>query len=89
MAASTQAKIADPLPWSEEITPYDKIHFVTYLRLLDAKSAGVSDHDICRRIFDLDLSRESEKASRILCDHLRRARWMTETGYKALLRQDV
>ncbi len=30
--------VADDVPWSEDITPYDEEHLVTYLRLLDADS---------------------------------------------------
>lgn len=31
--------VADDVPWSENITPYDEAHFITYLRLLDAQAA--------------------------------------------------
>jgi hypothetical protein len=77
--------IADPLPWSDKITAYDEANFVTYLRLLDAKAAGAPDHEICRTIFDLDVKMDPERASRILRDHLKRATWMTQHGYRHLL----
>ncbi len=32
--------VADDVPWSEDITPYDEEHLVTYLRLLDADAEG-------------------------------------------------
>jgi hypothetical protein len=81
------SSIADPLPWSERITPYDEEHFVTYLRLLDAEAAGLPDHDMCRIILALDPVRYPEKASRVLSDHMHRAKWMTKIGYKVLLQQ--
>jgi hypothetical protein len=83
----TQLELADPLPWSEQITRYDEEHFVTYLRLLDAESAGLPDGYMCRIILELDPVRYPQKASRVLRDHMRRAKWMTKTGYKVLLQQ--
>ena len=32
--------VADDVPWSDNITPYDDQHTITYLRLLDAIDAG-------------------------------------------------
>ena len=85
MDRPTGAEYLDPLPWSDRITPYDKAHFVTYLRLLDAEAAGTSDDDMCRIILDLDPADNPDEAARVLQDHMRRAKWMTKTGYKALL----
>jgi hypothetical protein len=79
------AVLRDPLPWSDKITSYDEAHFVTYLRLLDAEAAGTSNDEMCRVILELDPVGEPEKARRVLKDHLRRAKWMTNTGYKVLL----
>jgi hypothetical protein len=84
---SGTSSIADPLPWSQQITQYDEEHFVTYLRLLDAEAAGLSEGDMCRTILELDPIRYPEKSSRILRDHMRRAKWMTKRGYKVLLQQ--
>ena len=89
MDAKPKAPLADPLTWSDEITPYDEEHLVTYLRLLDAEAAGTPDRDVCRAILDLDVDQHPEKTRRILADHMRRAKWMMEFGYKALLRQDA
>jgi hypothetical protein len=79
--------IADPLPWSEQVTPYDEAHFTTYIRLLDAEAAGVPEQKICSQILNID--GDLERGRRILADHLRRARWMTTHGYKLLLRSDA
>ena len=80
------SRIADPLPWSDEITPYDKAHLTIYLRLLDAEAAGVPPDRICMDI--LELNGDPERGRRILADHLKRARWMTTDGYKLLLQLD-
>jgi hypothetical protein len=40
-----------------------------------------------RVLFDLDPAREPERCRRIHDSHLERARWMTHTGYRHLLRQ--
>lgn len=76
-------QVADPLPWLEEITPYDKAHLATYLRLLDADTSGVPEETICSQILQLD--GDPDRSWRILADHLKRAKWMTTDGYKLLL----
>ncbi|HVB18369.1 MAG TPA: DUF2285 domain-containing protein [Stellaceae bacterium] len=78
--------IADDVPWSDTITAYDEAHFVVYLRLLDASADGASDEEMARIVLGIDPRREPERARRALESHLRRARWMTETGYRHLLR---
>ena len=77
--------IVDEVPWSDKITEYDESHFVTYLRLLDATAAGASDTEICRAVLGIDAGKEPDRAKRTLENHLRRARWMSEHGYRQLL----
>lgn len=77
--------IADEVPWSEKTTKYDEAHFITYLRLLDASAAGASDAEMCRIVLGIDAAKEPDRAKRALESHLRRARWMTEHGYRHLL----
>ncbi|MDE2135728.1 MAG: DUF2285 domain-containing protein [Alphaproteobacteria bacterium] len=77
--------IEDEVPWSDKITRYDEAHFVAYLRLLDASAAGASDADMCRFVLGIDAAKEPDRAKRALESHLRRARWMTEHGYRHLL----
>ena len=77
--------IADEVPWSEKITKYDEAHFVSYLRLLDASVSGASDAEMCRIVLGIDAAKEPDRAKRALESHLRRARWMTEHGYRHLL----
>ena len=80
--------IADEAPWSDKINAYDQAQFRLYLRLLDAVEAKASTTEICKILFGIDAEREPVRAQKCLESHLRRARWMTEHGYRELLRRD-
>lgn len=77
----------DRAPDGAEVTAYDEQHFVTYIRLLDATAASVNWKEIVRAVFELDPEKEPERARIVHDSHLARARWMTTTGYKDLLRK--
>lgn len=77
--------LLDEPPWSDHITDYDRAYFDLYLRLLDATAEHADENEIVRIVLGIDPTREQERAHRIFVAHLRRARWMTETGYKDLL----
>ena len=78
--------IADEVPWSESITPYDEAHMVVYLRLLDASADGASPNEMAQIILGIDPAKEPQRAERAVDSHLRRARWMSRIGYRQLLR---
>jgi hypothetical protein len=59
---------------------------VTYLRLLDADAEGADWREVARIVLDLDAEKEPERAKQVWQSHLSRAKWMTETGYRHLLR---
>lgn len=88
MPSITKLAIADEAPWSDQINAYDEAQFRLYLRLLDAIEAKASNVEICKVLFDIDAEREPARAQRCLESHLRRARWMTERGYRELLSRD-
>jgi hypothetical protein len=69
-----------------ELTPYDQEHLVTYLRLLDAEAEGADWRDVVRIVLHRDPQSEPDRARRAFESHLRRAHWMTEHGYRKLLR---
>ena len=79
--------VADEVPWSEDITPYDEEHFVTYLRLLDAEADGAEWSEVARIVLHRDSRSEPERTRRCWDEHLARARWMTTKGYRKLLEQ--
>ena len=76
----------DRPPESAQLTAYDERHFATYLRLLDADEEGADWQEAVRIIFGLDPDREPERARMVHDSHLARARWMTQAGYRDLLR---
>lgn len=77
--------LPDEPPLINAITPYDEAHFAVYLRLLDAKAAGVHWPVAAQYILGLDPERQPGRSKRIWRAHLIRAEWMTRQGYKHLL----
>lgn len=76
----------DEPPVDDRVTEYDRAHLVTYLRLLDADADDADWEEAVEIIFGIDPRRDRERARRIHRSHLARARWMTEHGYRDLLR---
>jgi hypothetical protein len=64
----------------------DEEHLVTYLRLLDAHTEGADWREVARVVLHLDPEHESDRARISFDSHLSRAKWMTEHGYRHLLR---
>lgn len=58
--------VADDIPWSDNITPYDEQHFVTYLRLLDA-----AELDLSNRVFESRSLRQDAQAGQSLRSPIR------------------
>lgn len=77
--------VDDEAPTAGELTAYDTVHLVTYLRLLDADRDGVHWEEAARVILQRDVRKDPYGAKRCWRSHLDRARWMTETGYRHLL----
>ena len=78
--------VSDTAPSGSVLTGYDEQHLVTYLRLLDAEAEGADWHEVARIVLHIDPAQEPERAHRAWTSHLMRARWMTESGYRHLLR---
>jgi Uncharacterized conserved protein (DUF2285) len=57
----------------------------TYLRLLDADAEGADWREVARLVLHRDP--ESDGTRRAFESHLARARWMTDHGYRQLLRR--
>lgn len=81
----TTPPFKDRAPADDRITAYDERHFVTYLRLLDAADEGADWREVASIIFGLDADAEADRARSVHDSHLKRARWMTEQGYRQLL----
>lgn len=79
----------DRPPESDRLTAYDESHLAVYIRLLDADAEGADWREAVQIIFEFDPDRDPERARIMHQSHLARARWMTTTGYRELLRPRV
>jgi Uncharacterized conserved protein (DUF2285) len=79
-------KFFDLAPTSATLTAYDEMHLITYLRLLDADAEGADWAEVTRIVLKIDPAKEPVRARQMWESHLSRAKWMTEHGYKHLLR---
>ena len=77
--------VADTAPSGPKLTAYDEEHLVTYLRLLDADADGADWREVARLVLHRDP--ESDRTRGAFESHLARARWMTDHGYRQLLRR--
>lgn len=82
----TQLQFLDHPPQDAELTGYDRKHIKLYMRVLDAATEGVDWREAVSVIFGVDPNVEPERARHIHDSHLARARWMSEHGYRELLR---
>jgi hypothetical protein len=77
--------IADETPTGDVLTDYDQCHLVVYLRLLDASADGASNAEMAKIVLGIDPAKQPERARKAVASHLRRARWMAESGHSHLL----
>lgn len=83
---SMKQSVADEAPVENRLTDYDRAHFAIYLRLLDAAEEGAPWEDAARIVLGVDPASQYDRAKKMHDSHLMRARWMTEHGYRGLLR---
>jgi len=86
---ATQLTLADAPPNETAVTVYDRDHLKLYMRLLDASDAGASLEEVSSVLLGIDAKAEPERARRVHDSHLSRARWMTEQGYREILRNGL
>jgi hypothetical protein len=77
----------DEAPTGGTITVYDKRHFVTYLRLLDAKAEDADWKEVARIVLHRDPATEERRTHRCWQSHLERAQWLSREGYRKILEQ--
>ena len=78
--------VADVAPTDSVLTVYDEEHIITYLRMLDADAEGADWREVAQLVLHIDPELEPDRARRAFDTHLTRAKWMTEQGYRHLLR---
>ncbi|MER9279609.1 DUF2285 domain-containing protein [Mesorhizobium sp. M0522] len=76
--------LKEEVPWSDSLTTYDRQHFTTYLRFLDASADNASYEEMAQVILGIDPVQEPERARKTVRSHLDRANWIVTTGYKEL-----
>jgi hypothetical protein len=64
----------------DHITEYDRAHFLTYARILDAVRCNQSWQESACDILDLDVAADEECAYRIWDAHVVRAEWIVGDG---------
>ncbi|BCH29827.1 hypothetical protein MesoLjLc_17570 [Mesorhizobium sp. L-8-10] len=82
-----QPEFLDEPPESAVLTDYDREHMKYYMRVLDAATDGADWREAVAVIFGIDPDSEPQRARRVHDSHLARARWMTEHGYRQLIRE--
>lgn len=83
---SLDPPVSDFAPEATILTGYDEQHVITYLRLLDAEADGADWEEVAKIVLHIDPACERDRARRAWESHLARAKWMTENGYRHLLR---
>ena len=78
--------VADAAPSGPVLTVYDEQHVVTYMRILAAEPDRTNWQEVARVVLHIDPEREPVRARNAFDSHLARAKWMTEHGYRHLLR---
>jgi len=83
---SNRSDFLDQPPTDARLTDYDRAHLATYLRLLDAESEGAPWEEVAQVIFGIDPKTDALRAQAVYETHLARAHWMTNNGYRDLIR---
>jgi hypothetical protein len=79
------APISDHAPTADKLTDYDRLHLITYIRLLDADADGIPWEEASRSVLQIDPDKEAKRAKCAYQSHLARAQWMTRVGYRHIL----
>ena len=68
------APILDQAPTEDKLTDYDRLHLITYIRLLDADADGMPWEEASHSILHIDPETEPERAKCSHQSHLARER---------------
>ncbi|OBQ62250.1 DNA -binding domain-containing protein [Mesorhizobium loti] len=83
---SAQSDFLDAPPAGARLTDYDRAHLTIYLRLLDAESEGAPWEEVTKILFGIDPTTDPARAEAVYLNHLARAHWMTNNGFRDLIR---
>lgn len=79
--------VDDLAPSADVITAYDEQHFVTYLRLLDAKAEDADWTEVAQIVLHRDPASDELRTRRCWQSHLERAQWLSREDYRQILEQ--
>ena len=86
MRHSTPTFLEEP-PQGPTLTPYDREHMTLYLRLLDAERDHADWREAVQILFGLDPDLDPQRCRLVHDAHLARARWMSDRGYREIVRE--
>lgn len=72
-------------PRADNVTEHDRRHVKTYIRLMEADTAGASEDEMAREIVPGDRPTKARIARIAVRSHLRRAYWLLEHGFFPLV----
>ena len=72
-------------PWADNVTEHDRRQVKTYIRLMEADAAAVSEDEMARNFFPGDGPAKVRIGRMAVRSHLRRARWLLERGFFPLV----
>ena len=81
--------VDEEAPTGGAITAYDERHYVTYLRLLDAKAEDADWKEVARIVLHRNPVADELRTYRCWLSHLERAQWLSREGYRKILEQAV
>lgn len=64
MTTSMPHAVSEVAPTGDELTDYDRAHVTTYLRLLDAASAGAEWSEVARIVLGFDAEQDAGRSRR-------------------------
>ena len=83
-----RAGIAERAPDGPAMSDYDRVHTLTYARLLDAERDGHDWTDVAAEVLDLDVAADPAGAKSCWQSHLDRAHWIVGEGLAAAIASD-
>jgi hypothetical protein len=81
--------VDDQAPFEDTLTSYDERHLLIYADLLETEADGGDWDEAALLVLRIDPVQEPVRARRVWENHLTRARWLAEHGYRHLLGAQV
>jgi hypothetical protein len=86
--AEIEPRIQAQAPCDDALTFYDRQHFLTYARLIDADREGANWKSSAAKILQRDVENDPHGAELCYRSHLARARWLVGAGLDKFLDDD-